>query len=92
MDGTCRCELDFVDDDKVQCRIFINTIINIVCCVLFERDVLICVICVCFVLCLIVVPLSPDKNPFAIHLNNNKNIKYGICSLPVQMLVFQHDS
>jgi hypothetical protein len=30
-----------------------------------------CVICV---LCLIVVPLPPGKNPFAVEINNNKKI------------------
>jgi hypothetical protein len=31
-----------------------------------------CVICV---LCLIVVPLPPGENPFAVKINNNKNIQ-----------------
>jgi hypothetical protein len=31
-----------------------------------------CVICV---LCLIVVPLAPGKNPFAVKINNNDNNK-----------------
>jgi hypothetical protein len=48
-----------------------------VCYVLFERCVLFCVICV-FLCCLIVVPLSLDKNPFSVQLNNNNNtIKVG---------------
>jgi hypothetical protein len=33
---------------------------------------LLCVICAICVLCLIVVPLPPDKTPFAIKINNNK--------------------
>jgi hypothetical protein len=44
-----------------------------VCCVLFERAVLFCVICVFYVLYLTIVPLPPDKNPFAIQVNNKKN-------------------
>jgi hypothetical protein len=39
-------------------------------CVLFERGVIFCVICV---FCLIVVPLPPGKNPFAVQFNNNNN-------------------
>jgi hypothetical protein len=35
---------------------------SFVCCVLFERDVLFCVMCVVFVLCLIIVPLPLGKN------------------------------
>jgi hypothetical protein len=44
---------------------------SFVCCVLFERGVIFCVMCVISVLCLIVVPLPPDKNPFAVKINNN---------------------
>jgi hypothetical protein len=40
---------------------------SFVCCVLFERGVLFCV------LCLIVVPLPPGETPFAVQLNNNTN-------------------
>jgi hypothetical protein len=40
------------------------------CAVLFERGVIVCVMCI-FVLGLNVVPLPPDKNPFAVQLNNN---------------------
>jgi hypothetical protein len=36
----------------------------VVCCVLFERGVIFCV------LCLIVVPLPPGKTPFAVQLNH----------------------
>jgi hypothetical protein len=39
-----------------------------VCCVLFERGVLFCVLCV------IVVPQPPGKNPFEVRINNNKII------------------
>jgi hypothetical protein len=42
-------------------------------CVLFERGVLFCVMCVTSVLCLILVPLPPGKNPFAVKINNNNN-------------------
>jgi hypothetical protein len=38
-----------------------------VCCVLFERGVLFCV------MCLIVVPLPPGKNAFSVQANNNNN-------------------
>jgi hypothetical protein len=44
-----------------------------VCCVFFERGVLVCVICVFRVLCLILLPLPPGKNQFALQLNNNNN-------------------
>jgi hypothetical protein len=33
--------------------------------------VLFCVMCVVRMLCLIVVPLSPGENPFAVKINNN---------------------
>jgi hypothetical protein len=40
------------------------------CCVSFDRGVILWdVICV---LCLIVVPLPPGKNPFSVKINNNK--------------------
>jgi hypothetical protein len=42
------------------------------CAVLFECCVVFCVMCI-FVCCLIVVPLSPGKAPFAVQLNNNNN-------------------
>jgi hypothetical protein len=38
-----------------------------VCCVLFERGALFCVMCI-FVLCVIVVPLPPGKNPFVVQI------------------------
>jgi hypothetical protein len=41
------------------------------CCVLFEWVVLFCVYF--RVLCLIVVPLSPGKNPLSVQLNNNNS-------------------
>jgi hypothetical protein len=44
-----------------------------VCCVLFERGVLFCVMCVICVLRLIVVPLPPSKNPFEVKISNNNN-------------------
>jgi hypothetical protein len=53
-----------------------------VCCVLFERGVLFCVMCVICVLCLIVVPLSPGKTPFAVKINNNNNVSAEPVSLP----------
>jgi hypothetical protein len=37
--------------------------------VLFERGMLFCVMCVICVLRLIVVPLPPDKKPFAVKIN-----------------------
>jgi hypothetical protein len=36
--------------------------------------VLFCVMCVSYVLCLIVVPLTPGKNPIAIKINNKNKI------------------
>jgi hypothetical protein len=45
-----------------------------VCCVLFERGVLFCVICV--FLCAVsyyIVPMPPGKTPFVVQLNNNNN-------------------
>jgi hypothetical protein len=47
-----------------------------VCCVLFERGVLFCVMCVICVLCLIVLPLPPSKNLIAVQINNNYQ---GLC-------------
>jgi hypothetical protein len=47
---------------------------SFVCCVLFECGVLFCVMCVIRVLRLIVVPLPPGKNPFAVKINNNNNL------------------
>jgi hypothetical protein len=48
---------------------------SFVCYVLFERGVLFCVMCASCVLCLIVVPLPPGKNPFAVKTNTNNKIK-----------------
>jgi hypothetical protein len=45
----------------------------VVCVVLCECGVLFCVMCVIWVLCLIVVPFPPGKNPFAFKINNNNN-------------------
>jgi hypothetical protein len=42
-----------------------------VCGVSIERGVLFCVICV---LCLIIVPLTPGRNPFAVKINNNNKM------------------
>jgi hypothetical protein len=47
-----------------------------VCCVLFERGILFCVMCVICVLCLIVVPLPHGKNQFAVKINNKIKNKY----------------
>jgi hypothetical protein len=44
---------------------------------LFERGVLFCVMHVICMLCLIVVPLPPGKNPFAVKINNNNNNNVG---------------
>jgi hypothetical protein len=43
------------------------------CFVLFERGVILCDTCI-FVFYLIVVPLRPVKDLFAVQLNNNKNM------------------
>jgi hypothetical protein len=51
---------------------------NFVCCILFERGVIFCV------LCRIVIPLPPGKNRFAVELNNDNNIK--ITSLSILIL------
>jgi hypothetical protein len=52
-----------------------------VCCVLFDRGVILCDVCICL-LCLIVLPLPPGKNPFAVKINNNYNkfINFSIIS------------
>jgi hypothetical protein len=39
-----------------------------VCCVLFERGVLFCVMCIICLLC-----LPPGKNSFVVKINNNNN-------------------
>jgi hypothetical protein len=44
-----------------------------VCCVLFERGVLFCVVFVICVLFLIAVPLPLGENPSGIKINNNNN-------------------
>jgi hypothetical protein len=44
----------------------------VLCAVFLSNFVLFCVMYVICVLCLIVVPLSPGKNPFAVKINNNK--------------------
>jgi hypothetical protein len=46
---------------------------SFVCCVLFERGLLFCVMCAIRVLCLIVVPSPPGKKPFAVKTNKNNN-------------------
>jgi hypothetical protein len=45
-------------------------VVFIVCSVSFIICIVFCVICV---LCLIEVPLSPGKNPFAVIISSNKN-------------------
>jgi hypothetical protein len=45
------------------------------------------VICVFVVLCLIVVPLPPCKNPFAVQVNNNNNkLSLLACVSPFQLI------
>jgi hypothetical protein len=65
-----------------------------VCCVLFERGALFCVMCVNCVLCLIVVPLPPGKNQFAVKINNNNSIQlfiiYVLSQQPQGRLQTQH--
>jgi hypothetical protein len=48
----------------------------LVCCVLFERGVLVCVMCVFRVLCLILLSLPRGKNQFTVQLNNSNNNNY----------------
>jgi hypothetical protein len=47
--------------------IIIYCLCSFVCCVLFQRGMSFCVICM---LCLIVAPLPPDKNSFAVKINS----------------------
>jgi hypothetical protein len=54
----------------IVCRMCLLLLCSFVCCDLFERGGLFCV------LCLIVLPLRPGKNPFAVKINNNNNFKY----------------
>jgi hypothetical protein len=57
------------------CAVFcLSAVCNFVCCVLFECGVLFCVLCV------IVVPLPPGTNPFAVKINNNNNNNNNILS------------
>jgi hypothetical protein len=61
-----------------------------VCCVLFERGVLYCVMCVIYVLYLILVQLPTGKNPFAVKINNSelkiffRTVHCGLCLLLVE--------
>lgn len=43
------------------------------CAVLFQRDVICCVMCIIDVLCLVVVPLPSGRNQFVVQINNNYN-------------------
>jgi type IV secretory pathway component VirB8 len=55
-------------------------ILCVVLCAMFRLIVvLFCVMCVICLLCLVVLPLPPDKNPFAVKINNY-NSYYLICS------------
>jgi hypothetical protein len=47
--------------------------------------VLFCVMCVVCELCLIVVPLPPGENPFAVKINNNKHsrLQFERCSVRI---------
>jgi hypothetical protein len=57
----------------ILCRVFI---VRVVLCAVFRLIiVLFSVVCVVCVLCLIVVPLPPDKNPFAVKINNINRVK-----------------
>jgi hypothetical protein len=51
----------------VECVLY--CLCSFVCCGLFERGVLFCVMCVICVFCLIVVPLQPSKNLFVVKIN-----------------------
>jgi hypothetical protein len=56
---------------------------SFVCCVLFDRCVILCDVCC---LCVIVVPVPRGENPFAVKINNNKKIvgiRCGSCVDPV---------
>jgi hypothetical protein len=53
------------------CPLFLT---RFVCCVLFERVVLFCVMCVICMLCLMVVSLPPGKNLFAVKIYDNNYI------------------
>jgi hypothetical protein len=48
------------------------SVCSFVCCVSFYRGVILCD--VCCLLCLIVLPLPPGKNQFAVKTNNNNKI------------------
>jgi hypothetical protein len=53
----------------------VSFIVCVVLCAVFRLIVVsFCVTCVICLLCLIVLPLPPDKNPFAIKINNSNNI------------------
>jgi hypothetical protein len=52
-----------IDDIK---KLNLFKVLSFVCCVLFERGVLFCAMCVTCVLCLIVVPLPLGNAPFAV--------------------------
>jgi hypothetical protein len=45
--------------------------VSFVCCVSFGCGVILCDVCYLFVV--IVLPLPPGKNPFAVKINNNNN-------------------
>jgi hypothetical protein len=61
----CNCICIVIDVLCVVCVLY--CFCSFVYCVLFERGVLLCV------LCIIVVPLPPGTNPFAVKINNNNN-------------------
>jgi hypothetical protein len=56
----------------IMCNVSFTVCVAL-CAVFCLRVVLLCVICV---LCLIVVPLPPGRNPFAVHLNNKMCVHF----------------
>jgi hypothetical protein len=52
----------------------VSFIVCVVLCAVFRLIVaLFCVMCVISLLCLIVLPLTPGKNPFGVKINNSNN-------------------
>jgi hypothetical protein len=64
----------------ILCRVFI---VCVVLCAVFRLIVVLsCVMCVICVLCLIVAPLPPGENKFAVKINNNNNNNAVFSNLP----------
>jgi hypothetical protein len=70
----------------------VSLIVCVVLCAKFYLSAVCYFVCVIYVLCLIVVPLPPGKNQFAVKINNNNDNKIAMKPLYHVTPVLQHSN